>query len=79
MRHNEVKSLLTKFLYKNEHLHFQILISNGESSDVYGEYMDYNEYKETFDMLQRSFLERDRFRSPLDKGRKSSEIYSKVA
>ena len=36
MRTNEIKSLLTKFYYNDEHLYFQILIQKENSIDVYG-------------------------------------------
>jgi hypothetical protein len=52
MKTSECKSLLTKFFYKNEHLYFQILIQSETSTNVYGEFDDYSDYKETFDRLQ---------------------------
>jgi hypothetical protein len=52
----EIKSLLTKFFYKNDHLCFQILIQGEFTLEVYGEYIDYNEYKAAFDSLQNNFI-----------------------
>ncbi len=57
MKTSECKSLLTKFFYKNEHLYFQILIQSEISTNVYGEFNDYSDYKETFDRLQRNILD----------------------
>jgi hypothetical protein len=51
----KVNSLLTRFVYKNEHLCFQILIQNEEEVEVHGEYVDYSEYRSAFDALQTRF------------------------
>ena len=57
MKSYELKSLLTKFFYRSEHLYFQIMIQGENSIELYGEYTDYNEYKETFDILQKNLAE----------------------
>jgi hypothetical protein len=57
MKTSECKSLLTKFFYKNEHLYFQILIQGETTTNVYGEFDDYSDYKATFDRLQSNFSE----------------------
>jgi hypothetical protein len=76
----EVKNLLTKFYYKNEHLYFQILIQGENSLDVYGEYMDYTEYKSAFDSLQNNFLKVNPMKLAIDPKIKSEEVvFAKVA
>jgi hypothetical protein len=47
----EIRNLLTKFFYKNNHLHFQILVQKENSLEIFGEYDDYNQYKNAFDTL----------------------------
>lgn len=59
MKTFECKSLLTKFFYKNEHLYFQILIQDETTLNTYGEFDNYNDYKETFDRLHRNISERN--------------------
>jgi hypothetical protein len=76
----EVKNLLTKFYYRNEHLYFQILVQRENSLDVYGEYMDYNEYKTAFDSLQNSFLKVNPMKLAVDSKVKTEEpVFAKVA
>jgi len=49
----EIKNLITKFYYRNNHLCFQILLYiNGEKTVPYQEFTDYNEYKATYNKLQ---------------------------
>ncbi len=49
---NEIKNLITKFYYKNNHLCFQILLSMDKGNMLqYNEYADYNEYKLAFNEL----------------------------
>ena len=79
MKTNEMKSLLTKFFYRNEHLFFQILIQNEMSMDVYGEYDDYDEYRRIFDSLQNNFIEWTPLRIFQDKTVRSELNLAKVA
>ena len=47
-----IKSLITKFYYKNNHLCFQILIHcEDDKTLVYNEYTDYAEYKKEYSKL----------------------------
>lgn len=62
MKPCELKSLLTRFFYKEEQLHFQIMIQSEDNLEVYGEYTNYNEYKETFDVLQKDLNEKNQFK-----------------
>ena len=49
---NEVKNLVTKFYYRNNHLCFQILLDVDQDDFVaYNEYVDYSEYKQAYDEL----------------------------
>ena len=49
---SEIKNLITKFYYKNNHLCFQILLSMEKGNMLnYKEYSDYTEYKNAFNEL----------------------------
>lgn len=49
----QVKDLITKFFYKNNHLCFQILLHTRTNETIaYGVYANYSTYKKDFDNLQ---------------------------
>lgn len=49
----QVKDLITKFFYKNNHLCFQILLHTRVNETIaYGVYANYSTYKKDFDNLQ---------------------------
>jgi len=49
----QVKDLITKFFYKNNHLCFQILLHTQMNETVaYGVYTNYSTYKRDFENLQ---------------------------
>lgn len=49
----QVKDLITKFFYKNNHLCFQILLHTRMNETVaYGVYANYSTYKKDFENLQ---------------------------
>jgi hypothetical protein len=49
----QVKDLITKFFFRNNHLCFQILLHlEGNETIIYKEYNDYSEYKLAFNELQ---------------------------
>lgn len=49
----QVKDLITKFFYRNNHLCFQILLHTKMNETIaYGVYADYSEYKKNFNSLQ---------------------------
>ncbi len=73
------KCLLTKFYYKNDNLHFQILIQNGEEIEIHGEYLDYNEYKEVFDSLQSKMNEKKSLKTATEKIRRAESFFAKMA
>ena len=79
MKTPELKSLLTKFFYKNEHLYFQILIQSEDNIDIYEEFDDYNEYRETFDRLQNNQTEKKPMTVVSERILKSNTHFSKVA
>ncbi len=79
MRTNEIKSLLTKFYYNNEHLYFQILVQKENSMEVYGEYADYRDYKKNFDMLQKEIDEKMNVKIVTEKIIKTKIPLAKVA
>jgi hypothetical protein len=48
----QIKNLITKFYYKDNHLCFQILIHcEDDKTIVYNEYTDYSEYKKEYSKL----------------------------
>lgn len=79
MNSYEIKSLLTKFFYRNDHLYFQIMIQGESSIEFYGEYTDYNEYKETFDILQKNLTEKNQLKIISEKFVVSKIPLAKVA
>ncbi len=79
MKSYEIKSLLTKFFYRNDHLLFQIMIQGESSVEVYGEYTDYNEYKNIFDTLQRDLTEKNQLKIISEKFVVSKIPLAKVA
>jgi hypothetical protein len=48
----ETKSLLTKFFYRDNYLHFQILMQTTSDVQICGEFTNYDEYRKSFDALQ---------------------------
>jgi hypothetical protein len=48
----ETRTLLTKFFYEENHLHFQIILQSERGVRDCGDYTDYNEYRKAFDALQ---------------------------
>jgi hypothetical protein len=52
MMGKENKSLLTKFFYRDNYLHFQILVQNANEVQICGEFTNYDEYRKSFDTLQ---------------------------
>ena len=49
----QVKDLITKFFYRDNHLCFQILLHTTTNETIsYGVYADYSKYKEDFNSLQ---------------------------
>ena len=48
----QIKNLITKFYYKDNHLCFQILLHcENDKTIVYNEYTDYAEYKKEYNKL----------------------------
>lgn len=49
----DIMNLISLFYYKNNHLRYQILLHlTGERTVVFGEYQNYKDYKNEFEMLQ---------------------------
>jgi hypothetical protein len=48
----EPKSLLTKFFYRDNYLHFQILMQSATEMQICGEFTNYDEYRKSFDALE---------------------------
>lgn len=49
----QIKDLITKFFYRNNHLCFQILLHTEWNETIaFGEFSDYSEYKKAFNDLQ---------------------------
>jgi hypothetical protein len=81
METNEMKNLLTKFFYKNDHLCYQIMIKDTTSVniDVYGEYDDFDDYRRTLDGLQNNQIDWTPLRLVQDKTFKTEHTFAKVA
>jgi CRISPR/Cas system Type II protein with McrA/HNH and RuvC-like nuclease domain len=81
METNEMKNLLTKFFYKNDHLFYQIMIHDAKSmnSEIYGEYEDFDVYRRTLDGLQNNVIDGKPLRLVQDKTFKSEHAFAKVA
>ncbi len=52
MGSKETKHLLTKFFYRDNYLHFQILMQTASDMQICGEFTNYDEYRKSFDALQ---------------------------
>lgn len=49
----DIMNLISLFYYKNNHLRYQILLHlTGERTVVFGEYQNYKDYKNEFELLQ---------------------------
>jgi hypothetical protein len=53
----ETKSLLTKFFYRDNYLHFQILLQSANDMQICGEFTNYDEYRKSFDTLQSRLMD----------------------
>jgi hypothetical protein len=53
----ETKSLLTKFFYRDNYLHFQILLQTANDMQICGEFTNYDEYRKSFDTLQSRLMD----------------------
>ena len=50
---SDIKDLITKFFYRNNHLCFQILLHTEWNETItFGEFSDYSAYKKAFNDLQ---------------------------
>jgi hypothetical protein len=81
MKTNEMKSLMTKFFYRNDNLLFQIMIQDETTKDIeiYAEYEDYDDYRRTLDGLQNNYIDWTPLRLVQDKTFKSEHAFAKVA
>jgi hypothetical protein len=61
------QSLLTKFFYSGNRLHFQIFIQTENDLDLFGEYSDYALYKTAFELIQFKLLHQIRVFAPTEK------------
>jgi hypothetical protein len=57
MGSKETKSLLTKFFYRDNYLHFQILLQTANDMQICGEFTNYDEYRKSFDTLQARLMD----------------------
>lgn len=48
----ETNNLLTKFFYRDNYLHFQILAQTATDTQICGEFTNYDEYQKSFEHLQ---------------------------
>ncbi|MFK8102216.1 MAG: hypothetical protein AB8G15_06825 [Saprospiraceae bacterium] len=74
---SDVKNLITKFYYKNNHLCFQILLQLGLDKMVpYSEYKDYAAYKEDFNNLLKAKSNNIAINMPNEKTAKTNVSFS---
>ena len=52
MVNKETNNLLTKFFYRDNYLHFQILVQTATDTQICGEFTNYDEYQKSFEHLQ---------------------------
>lgn len=65
IRGEQIKQVLTKFYYKDSHLHFQILLEfEIDKTIALREFSNYTEYKKVFTELQRIKTNNLAFRVP---------------
>ena len=55
---NDIQPLQTKFFYKNNQLHYQILILASDHTKLYGEFNNYEAYTKAYDILQNTMIEK---------------------
>ena len=79
MKTQEAQSLLTKFFYSGNHLHFQILIQTENDLVLHGEYSDYGLYKTAFDMIQFNLKNEIRVLSLAEKNTRLETAFANVA
>jgi hypothetical protein len=53
----ETNSLLTKFFYRENYLHFQILAQSATETQICGEFTNYDEYRQSFEALQKRLID----------------------
>ncbi len=77
---NQVKELITKFFYRDNHLCFQIILhlDNGEMV-AHQEFSDYAEYRAAFNALQKARTEKLPITFPVAKAATFSNSDAKVA
>ena len=75
----DVKDLITKFFYRDNHLCFHILLHlDGGETVFYKEFIDYGEYKKVFSDLQQAKLSDKKIALP-KKNMNAGNVSSKVA
>ena len=57
MVNKETNNLLTKFFYRDNYLHFQILVQTATDTQICGEFTNYDEYRKSFDTLQSNLVD----------------------
>ena len=73
------QSLLTKFFYQDNYLHFQILVQTEQQTQVAGEFTDYAEYRKAFDALQMRLMRSWEAVGFSEKVLKPEPMFAKVA
>lgn len=53
----DTNSLLTKFFYRDNYLHFQILVQTATDTQICGEFTNYDEYRKSFEALQSNLVD----------------------
>lgn len=79
MKTQKTQSLLTKFFYCGNHLHFQILIQTETDCVVYDEYSDYGAYKIAFDQIQQALSNETKIVKLAEKNKNLETAFANVA
>ncbi len=79
MKTQEAQSLLTKFFYNGNRLHFQIFMQNENDLALLGEYSDYGLYKTAFDSIQFKLLNEIRVLGLVEINKPLEVAFAKVA
>ena len=79
MKKQETQCLLTKFFYRGNHLHFQILVQTETDWMVYDEYSDYGAYKSAFDQIQQALSTETKVIKLTEKNKNLETSFANVA
>lgn len=79
MKLKHAQSLLTKFYYEGNQLHFQIMLQSNDAVEVQGDYSDYNAYRNAYDALHKAMNEKSSHKLFAEKSVQDERGFAKVA